>query len=190
MNVCVLGYGRIWTTRASGSHRAAAYFNTTGVVIDGKARTRSYIYGYVRLDDCLGFHPDLAARTLHRVFGTGGVTVWNGRRKLFLQTRQPKGAVPDRYLVRVSESEVGCVNRTHWWLCDAGEVISFSEGNGQQEILILLPIRVATRQHRSIPSDPGWRPFPRSEIQEIRRVKTSCDTDKEVSASDRKTAPC
>jgi hypothetical protein len=139
MNVCVLGYGRVWSTRAPGPRRAATYFNTTGVVVHGIPRTRSHIYGYVRIDECLGFHPDQAERTIHGVFSTDGLTVWNGRRKLFFQTRLPKSAIPDRYLVRVSESEVGCITRTNCWLCDAGEVISFSDGNGQQEILILLP---------------------------------------------------
>ena len=106
MNVCVLGYGRVWSTRPSGPGRAAAHFNTTGVMAHGIPKTRSHIYGYVRIDECLGFHPGLAAQTIHGVFGADGMTVWNGCRKLYLRTCLPKGTVPDRYLVRVCESEV------------------------------------------------------------------------------------
>jgi hypothetical protein len=64
---------------------------------------------------------------------------WNGARKIFLRRLQPKGTVPDRYLVRVSESSVGFINRQACWLCDTGEILSFSEGNDQQEALIVLP---------------------------------------------------
>ena len=104
MKMCVLGYGRVWSTRATDQRRAAAHFNTTGVVVHGKSRPRSCIYGYVRIDECLGFRPDLAARTVHRVFETDGVSVWNGCRKLFFRILRPKGTTPDRYLVRVSDS--------------------------------------------------------------------------------------
>ena len=139
MKMCVLGYGLIWSTRTPYQRRAAAHYNTTGVAVRGKPRTRSSIYGYVRIDQCLGFHPDLAEQTIHRVFETEGVSIWNGCRKLFLETLHPKGTTPDRYLVRVSDSEFGSIKKTNCWLCDAGDVVSFSDGNDQQEVLLVLP---------------------------------------------------
>jgi hypothetical protein len=139
MKICVLGYGLVWSTRTTDQRRAAAYFNTTGVVVHGKPRPRSCIYGHVRIDQCSGFRPELAARTIHRVFEAEGVTVWSGRRKLFLRTLHPKGTTPDHYLVRVSDSELGCINRSDCWLCEAGEIVSFSDGNDQQEVLLVLP---------------------------------------------------
>jgi hypothetical protein len=139
MKVCVLGYGRIWSTRPAKEHRPAAYFNTTGVLVQGKPRPRSRLYGYVRIDQCLGFHPDKASQTLHGLYETEGFSLWRGCNKLFLQNPCPKGAVPDRYLVCISDAQAGKIDRRANWLCDAGQVISFSEGNNQQETLLLLP---------------------------------------------------
>jgi hypothetical protein len=139
MKLCILGYGRIWTARPPGRRPAAAYFNTTGVLVDGRPRPRSCMYGYVRIDECLGFHPDHAHRTIHRVFETDGVSKWNGCRKVFLQTLHARGTPPDRYLLRICPFEVGYINRASSWLCETGDVISFSEGNDQQEALVILP---------------------------------------------------
>ena len=139
MDVCVLEYGRLWSTRTTKDHRPSAYYNTTGIVVRGTPRPRSCIYGYIRIDQCIGFRPESADRTLGTVYETEGVVPWNGARKIFLRRLQPKGTVPDRYLVRVSESSVGFINRQACWLCDTGEILSFSEGNDQQEALIVLP---------------------------------------------------
>ena len=68
------------------------------------------------------------------------MAICNGKRKLFLKEFLPKGTNPERYLTRVSSAEVGWIDMRPCWICDGGEVISFSEGNGQQEILALLPL--------------------------------------------------
>jgi hypothetical protein len=62
-----------------------------------------------------------------------------GKRKLFLRKLLPKGTSPERRLVRISSIDIGWTDRHNVWLCEAGEVVSFSEGNGQQESLVLLP---------------------------------------------------
>ena len=67
------------------------------------------------------------------------MTIWNGIRKLFLKERLTKGTRPERYLTRISSAELGWVDRQSPWMCDSGEVISFSEGNRQQEDFLLLP---------------------------------------------------
>jgi len=137
MLVAILGSGRIWTTRVN--RHSAAHFNTTGILASGKFRHRSYIYGYVRVDECTGFHPESAHRSLHRVYDCEPLGVWQGKRKLFLRKLLPKGTSPERYLVRISSIDIGWIARHNVWLCEAGEVVSFSEGNGQQESLVLLP---------------------------------------------------
>jgi hypothetical protein len=139
MKLCVLGYGRVWTARPRGQRPAAAYFNTTGVMVDGRPRPRSCIYGYVRIDECLGFHPDHAHQTIHRVFETDGVSIWNGSRKVFLRMLHPRGTAPDHYLLTTCPNEIGYINRESCWLCKTGQIVSFSEGNDQQEVLIVLP---------------------------------------------------
>jgi len=51
----------------------------------------------------------------------------------------PDGTPPDVYLFRISPADTGWIDREGAWKCDAAQVVSFSEGNGQQEALIVLP---------------------------------------------------
>src|SRR5262245_34377040 len=139
MLISVLGFGHIWSTRPAHANGAAAHFNTTAVLASGKYRHRSCIYGHIRIDGCTGFHPDQAHRWLSRVYESEGLVTWNRKRKLFLQKPVPKGASPELYLIRIGSDEMGWIDRHGPWLCDEGEVVSFSEGNGQQEALVLLP---------------------------------------------------
>src|ERR1035438_1766528 len=105
MLVAVQSFGSIWTARGASpeldcakSARRGAYYNTTGVLAGGKLRNRSCVYGYVRVDECLGLHPLFAVRLIHRVYESEGVTVRNGRNKLFLRQLTPEGTRPDVYL--------------------------------------------------------------------------------------------
>jgi len=145
MLVAVQSLGSIWTSRAtsappdSNAARRCAYYNTTGVVAGNKLRSRSCIYGNVRLDECSGFNPRFAERIIHRVYESDGVTVWNGRNKFFLRQLAPNGTRPDAYLFRINPADTGWIDRAAAWKCDGARVVSFSEGNGQQEALIVLP---------------------------------------------------
>ncbi|HEX3745802.1 MAG TPA: hypothetical protein VHW09_17795 [Bryobacteraceae bacterium] len=67
------------------------------------------------------------------------MTPGNGRNKLFLQQIAPAGTRPDVYLFRIRTLDAGWVDRDGAWKCDTAQVVSFSEGNGQQEVLIVLP---------------------------------------------------
>ena len=146
MLVAVQSFGSIWTARGArtgtpGTNlaRRGAFYNTTGVLAGDVLRNRSCIYGHVRVDECSGFHPQFAQRLIHRVFESDGVMVWNGYNKLFLRQFAPTGTRPDTYLFRISPVDAGWLDRDGAWRCDAAQVVSFSEGNGQQEILIVLP---------------------------------------------------
>jgi len=146
MLVAVQSFGSIWTARCArtateGTNlaRRGAYYNTTGVLAGDVFRNRSCIYGHVRLDECSGFHPQLAERFIHRVFESEGVTAGNGRNKLFLRQIAPAGTRPDFYLFRIHPVDAGWLDRGGAWKCDAAQVVSFSEGDGQQEILIAIP---------------------------------------------------
>jgi hypothetical protein len=162
MLICVLGFGHIWSAKPGREGGPAAYFNTTGVLASGKYRYRSCIYVHIRIDECTGFHPIRADLWLYRVYESEPITIWNGRRKLFLKERLPKGSSPERYLTRISSVELGWIDRHAAWICDGGEVISFSEGNGQQEALVLLPsfawISAASGLFHLIPNEERpWR---------------------------------
>ena len=103
-------------------------------------RNRSCIYGHVRVDECSGFHPQFAERLIHRVFESEGVTAWNGRNKLFLRQIDAGRARAPMFTCSGSARPTrdGSTERGAW-KCDAAQVVSFSEGNGQQEALIVLP---------------------------------------------------
>jgi hypothetical protein len=146
MLVAVQSFGSIWTERGvsadvggANSARRRAFYNTTGVMAGSKLQCRSRAYGYVRLDECSGFHPSSANRVIHRVYESEGVSVWSGRNKLFLRQLMPAGTRPDVYLFRVGSAEIGCIDRSGSWISSGAQVVSFSEGNGQQETLLVLP---------------------------------------------------
>ena len=146
MLVAVQSFGSIWTERRAStdvndanSARRRAFYNTTGVMAGSKLQCRSCVYGYVRLDECSGFHPSSANRVIHRVYESEGVSVWSGRNKLFLQLLTPAGTRPDVYLLRVGSAEIGWIDRRGSWTCSGAQLVSFSEGNGQQEALLILP---------------------------------------------------
>ena len=121
------------------SARRRAFYNTTGVMAGSKLRSRSCVYGYVRLDECSGFHPRSAGRVIHRVYESEGVQAWDGRNKLFLRQLTPTGTRPDLYLLRVGSAEIGWIDRSGSWTCSGAQVVSFSESNGLQEALLILP---------------------------------------------------
>ena len=139
MLIAVLGFGSIWSIRAAWGSRPAAYFNTTGVGSAGKYRHRSCIYGYVRIDECTGFRLCAANRAINRIYESEPLSLWQGRRKLYLTGFLKANVSPDGYLVRVSPADVGWIDRRTQWLCTSGAILSFSEGNGQQEALVILP---------------------------------------------------
>jgi len=144
MLVAVQEFGSIWTTRAarrSGEPpiRQRAFYNTTGIHAGTKLQNRSCVYGYVRLDECSGFDVASPTRVIHRVYETEGLAVWNGTKRLFLRRLMPNGTHPETHLFRTRPSDVGWIDRKSAWHCDVAQLISFSEGNGQQEVLILLP---------------------------------------------------
>jgi len=146
MLVAVQSFGSIWTARTANTNpdrtKAAqrdAYYNTTGVLAGEKLRGRSCVYGYLRLDECSGFHPRFVGRFVHRVYESDGVAVWDGRNRLFLRQLTPAGTRPDVYLFRIGTADTGWIDRSGAWMCDAAQVVSFSEVNMQQEVLVVLP---------------------------------------------------
>ena len=163
MLVAVQSFGSVWTERVAAtkgdganSVRRRAFYNTTGVMAGSKLRSRSCVYGYVRLDECSGFHPRSAHRSIHRVYESEGLSVWSGRNKLFLRQLTPASTRPDVYLFRVGSAEIGWIDRSGSWRCSGAQVVSFSEGNGQQEALLILPAFGWVRSERgTFCVDPG-----------------------------------
>jgi hypothetical protein len=138
MLTAILGFGSIWTARLASARRGAAYFNTTGILVNGKWRHRSCLYGYIRIDGCIGIQPVSANRAIHSTFESEPICEWQRKRKLFLKHLVAE-STPERYLANLSSRVLGWMDRDTQWMCEAGELLSFSEGNGEQEALVILP---------------------------------------------------
>ena len=142
MLIAVHRFGSIWTFRQRdrGTGRTEfAYFNTTGVLAGDRFRHRSCLYGCVRVDACTGFRPDYAFRYRDRVFISEGLQEFAGKRKLFLKSLMPFGTRPEMYLVTIGSEDIGSIMRSGAWASSDVQVVSFSEGNGKQEVMLMMP---------------------------------------------------
>ena len=146
MVVAVNGLGSVWRRRfGKGPDDArrfarAAYYNTTGVLVDGKIRTRPKVAGHVRFNSTGGFDPNNPKRMIGRVFECDEPCVWQGQNKILFKYILAAPREPDRFLVVTRLSEIG---RLHigrsGWMSENGLLISFSECQDEQECMLLMP---------------------------------------------------
>lgn len=146
MLVTITGFGSVWRRRVGKDvndarrFARAAYFNTTGVPVHGKIRTRPKIVGHVRFNGIGGFNPDYPLRMVNSVFECAEPCVWQDQNKVLFERMLPTPRQPDYFLVVARSSEVG-----HLDVCSAGwksegtPLISFSEFSDQQEVMLLMP---------------------------------------------------
>ena len=145
MVVSITGLGSVWRRRFGkdpGDPRRfarAAYYNTTGVPVEGAIRTRSKVAGYARFNSAGGFNPNYPQRMVNRVFECAEPCAWQGQNKVFFKYMLAAPREPDFFLVVARQSEIG---RLHigdsGWKSDGGLLISFSECDEEQECMLLL----------------------------------------------------
>jgi hypothetical protein len=90
----------------------ASYFNTTGVIVNGRLVRRRKIAGHVRLDGVSGFNPNYPSRAIGRVFECAEPCVWNGQNKVLFRRLLHTAAKPDYFLVVTRSAEVGRLDLT------------------------------------------------------------------------------
>ncbi len=146
MLVTITGFGSVWRRRfgrdQSDPRRfaRAAYFNTTGVPVDGKIRTRPKIVGHVRFNGVGGFDPNHPLGMINSVFECAEPCIWQGQNKVLFQRMLPAPQQPDYFLVVVKASEVGHLDvGSTAWRSDGTILISFSECDKEQEVMLLMP---------------------------------------------------
>ena len=146
MLVGVTGFGSVWRRRIreDGSDRRrfahTSYFNTTGVMVNGRLVRRRKIAGHVRLDGVSGFNPNYPSRAIGQVFDCAEPCVWKGQNKVLFQRLLRTAVKPDCFLVVTRSDEVGRLDLTASdWTSDDSLLISFSEWDDQQEALLLMP---------------------------------------------------
>ena len=148
MLVAVTGFGSVWRyrlgkqPRENGRFALPAYYNTTGILVNGSMRQRPRICGYARFDAAGGFDPNHPSRMIHRVFECAEPSVWMECNKLLFKRVVRSSELPDSFLV-VARSEITGqlpVGAEGWRSADSW-LLSLSECKGQQEAMLLMPIR-------------------------------------------------
>jgi hypothetical protein len=147
MLVTITGFGSVWRRRfgkdENDSKRfvRAAYFNTTGVPVNGTIRTRPKIAGHVRFNGVGGFDPNRPLAMINSVFECAEPCVWNGQNKVLFERMLTAPRVPDCFLVVVKAAEVGRLGvGLPAWRSEGTLLISFSECRDQQEAMLLMPV--------------------------------------------------
>ncbi len=108
MLVTVTGFGSVWRRRFGKNQSdprrfaRAAYFNTTGVPVNGKIRTRPRIVGHVRFNGVGGFDPNRPLGMINSVFECAGPCIWQGQNKILFKRMLLAPQQPDYFLVVVA----------------------------------------------------------------------------------------
>ena len=156
------GFGSVWSTRNGAVTERTAFYNTTGIVLDGRLRHRSRLFGQVRFNAIGGFNPKHIEANIGRVFKFAGFRD-RGNPCLLLHHLLSRPLQPDYYLFRVTSEDTGMleVDRAGW-RSDAVVLLSLSQFREQQEAMLLVPvygwIRGALGRFIAEPSaDHPWR---------------------------------
>jgi hypothetical protein len=144
--VAVTEFGSVWRRRFSKNEHDlnrfahGAYFNTTGVMVNGHVRQRPLILGYAKFNGVGGFDPNFPSRMINRVCECADVCVWNGENKLLFRRLLPHGEVPDLFLVVARPDVTGrLLMGSEDWRSDDTWLLAFSEDGQRQEAMLLMP---------------------------------------------------
>ncbi len=111
MLVGVTGFGSVWRRRVQGDasdpkrFARTAYFNTTGVMVNGKIVRHRKLAGHARFNGAGGFNANHPSRMVGKVFECDEPCVWNGQNKVFFRHVVPRPARPDCFLVVVGSQD-------------------------------------------------------------------------------------
>jgi hypothetical protein len=162
------GFGSIWSVRDGSKPERTAFYNTTGIVIDGKLRHRSRVFGQLRFNAIGGFNPQHIEGNIGRVFESTGLQEGDrlrplGCRRLLLHHLLCRPAPPDYFLFAVTSERTGELRMDRsGWKSDGVVLLGLSEFREQQEAMLLMPahswIRGALGRFVAEPApDRPWR---------------------------------
>lgn len=147
MLVTITGLGSVWRCRLGKDKNdpkrlaRAAYFNTTGVPVNGLIRTRPKIVGHVRFNGLGGFNPNHPLAMINAVFECAEPCIWQGQNKVLFKRMLAAPQQPDYLLVVVRSAEVGHLDvGSPAWRSEGTLLISFSECRNEQEAMLLMPV--------------------------------------------------
>jgi len=144
MLVTIEGFGSIWSTRTRpdpsdpGSERIA-YYNTTGITLNGKVQHRSRVFGQVRFNGVGGFIAKGIERNLDRVFCCSADLGKSGA-KLMFRHLTAKPEPPDFFLFAVKSNVTGYLSiESERWKSTRVLLFSLSQAVKSQGAMLLMP---------------------------------------------------
>jgi hypothetical protein len=118
-----------------------AFYNTTGILVNGRFRHRSVIYGSVRFNEVGGFNAAHVEENIGRAFESTG-PVRMTRIEVFLRQRASRRATPDCFLFAITSERTGELQIAQPdWISEAVTLVSFSQFGHCQEALLLMPVQ-------------------------------------------------
>jgi hypothetical protein len=145
MLVAVNEFGSIWTRRfgkdgdsRTRNTRGAVFYNTTGVPVGDTIRARSRVYGVARFNGAAGFTPHDPRRVLHRVFECAEPCIWNGGNQVEFRGLLEQRVEPSHYLMVIRDDFTGWVDWRISWKSPDTFLISLSESDLHQELMLLM----------------------------------------------------
>lgn len=145
MLVAIQGFGSIWERRFGKDlldHKRfarAAYYNTTGVPVNGRLRYRWRVGGKLRLNSVGGFNPNYPLRSVGRTFECAAPEQHDGWNQILFERAVRTPALPEFYLFTVTAERVGYIDMQSGWKGDSVQIVSFSDDGQRQEVLLLMP---------------------------------------------------
>jgi hypothetical protein len=143
MLVTIEGFGSIWSRRTrpdprnSGSERVA-YYNTTGIKLNGKVQHRSRIFGQLRFNGTGGFIAKGIQRNMDRVFCCSAELGGSDAQLLFRHLA-PKPEPPDFFLFAVQSNVTGFLRiDSERWKSTGVLLLSLSQSRESQETILLI----------------------------------------------------
>ena len=147
MLVTLKGFGGIWERRFTRHPNTpdqpgrVAFYNTTGVVVDGKVRYRWRIGGKIRFNGIGGFTPDNPYLSLNRVFECRDPEITRGGwSQILFQKKLAAPERPDLFLFVVTAAQTGRLDIQSLWKSDAVQAVALSEHADEQEAMLLMPV--------------------------------------------------
>ncbi|HET9217172.1 MAG TPA: hypothetical protein VFR18_09355 [Terriglobia bacterium] len=139
MIVGLEGFGSVWSVHDGSKPERTAFYNTTGIVTDGKLRHRSRVFGQLRFNAIGGFNPQHIEGNIGRVFESTGLPD-QSRRCLLLHHLLCRPVPPDYFLFAVTSERTGELRMDRsGWKSDGVVLLGLSEFREQHEAMLLMP---------------------------------------------------
>jgi hypothetical protein len=146
MLVSIQGFGSIWEQRIGKDpsdpwrySRRSAFYNTTGIFVNGTYRYRWVVGGKVRFEGGSWFDSTTLHHNLDQVFECDEPEERSGWVQMCCARRLPKPQPPDWFLFAVRSDQIGWMR-----ICDrnirsdATYLLSYSAQDRQQEVMLLM----------------------------------------------------